>query len=627
MFKSKFKILLFISLIALVIFTITIEAKYITNNRDTQTDTNPMEFEEVDFTDDYQLLYETENLDYYYRKDTDCFVIKDKRNGYSWKTGIDTLTSKELLKRYEDKLLEELMMHDNLTAEEEAKITEEIMKKYLTPASTMTDTYVYRANSAISIEYINEKNNTFYASSNNPKVTVKYSKDKNDKSIFKFSYDFTKIIDLKLEVLYDFSDKGINVQLLDETITGEAQSSLMAIEIFPFLGAVGGEFIPFDFDEPMWEYDNEDLKFKADLIDGYSVIPDGSGALVRFRKNNQSFTTIDLPVYGNNYAVAERQYSSVNNYLSDVVASMPMFGMVHGFEQNAFFAYANAGDMYMHILSVPYPQNNVFYNLTYAKFIYNHLYFQVYNDAGAGNFTVMTERNHFNISMNYEFLCGDGEEDGLKADYIGIAEAYKNVVKDSLKVNRQSTNDIPIRIDFLMSDSEPSIVGFSDVIMTTTDDVDYILSDLVNNNVSNISSGLYGYDDGGITLHKLDKLKFNNKVGSKKDYKDLLNKYKDMGIDISFVDDYLYINNEVYNLAGKANKHYNGQYNVYYNWNGGNQDIMSYAYLRNDIAAKYSNKKINKITKKINPESYTINGISNHIVSHYKNPVTDAINS
>ncbi|MBO5712153.1 MAG: hypothetical protein J6R47_04875, partial [Acholeplasmatales bacterium] len=209
MFKSKFKILLFISLIALVIFTITIEAKYITNNRDTQTDTNPMEFEEVDFTDDYQLLYETENLDYYYRKDTDCFVIKDKRNGYSWKTGIDTLTSKELLKRYEDKLLEELMMHDNLTAEEEAKITEEIMKKYLTPASTMTDTYVYRANSAISIEYINEKNNTFYASSNNPKVTVKYSKYKNDKSIFKFSYDITKIIDLKLEVLYDFSDKGI----------------------------------------------------------------------------------------------------------------------------------------------------------------------------------------------------------------------------------------------------------------------------------------------------------------------------------------------------------------------------------------------------------------------------------
>ncbi len=625
MFKGKIKIFVFISLILVTIFSITIEAKYITNNRDTLTNTSRMEFEEIDLTDDYSFLYETEYLEFYYRSKTDCFVIKDKRNGYSWKTGIDALTSKELIKNYENKLLEELLMYDSLTPEEEERITKEFMEKYLTPAPTMTDTYVYRANSAISVEYINEKNNTFYASTNNPKVNVKYAKDKKDKSIFKFTYDFSKIIDLQLEVIYDFGDKGINVSILDETITGEGQASLMAIEVFPFLGAVGGEFIPYDFDEPMWEYDNEDLTFKAELIDGYSVIPDGSGALVRFRANTQKFTTIDLPVYGHNFAVNQREYSREDNWLKDAVASLPMFGMVHGFEQNAFLAYASEGEMFMHILSVPYAQNNVYYNWTYGKFFYNQLYFQVYNDTGAGNYSIMSERNHFNISMNYEFLCGDGSEDGLKADYIGIAEAYKKVVKDSLSVNKQETNDIPIRIDFIMADSEPAIIGFNDVVMTTTDDVDAILQDFVDNGILNVNAGLYGYDDGGITIHKLDKLKFNNDIGSKSDYKKLISKYKDMGIDISLVDNYLYINNAAYNLAGKAAKHYNGQYCVFYNWTGGNEDILSQAYLRSDVALKYSTKKFNKINKKLDPMSQTINGISNNFISHYKGSIVDAM--
>lgn len=619
MLKDKLKLISIITLILLISSAIAVSATYIPNNRDTLKDPEPMVFEAFDFTDDYNELYSKENLTFYYRKSTDCFLIEDLRNGYVWTSGINQLTDKEMIKAYEDALYEELFSYDNLTEEEEAKITKEIGEKYLLPVSTMTDTYVYRANSTLTIEYFDEVNARKIVSTNNPKVKVKFSKETTDKSIYKFSYDFSKVIDLYVDVIISFSEKGFNVQILDESIVGEAEKDLVAIELFPFLGAKGGEFIAYDFDDPMWEYENEDLLFKEDLIDGYSVLPDGSGSLVRFRQNTQDFNSIDLAVYGENLGVNERQYSNANNYRRNAVASLPMFGMVHGYNQNAFLAYADSGDRYMHILSVPYGQNNVFYNWTYAKFFYNLLYFQVYNDKGNGNFKRLEERNHFNISMNYEFLHGDGKDDNLSADYIGIASAYKEVIKDSLTQSKTEFNDIPIRIDFIMSDVEPAIVGYNNVVMTSAKDVKNILNELYDSGIYNINSGLYGYDKGGITLHKLDKLKFDASIGTANDYEKLIEEFRNKGIDISFVDNYFYINNEMYNLSGKAVKHYNGQYCLYYNDIAGNENIQISNLLRSELAVKYSNKKLNKIMNKVNLDSYTINGVSNNFVSHHRN--------
>ena len=191
MSKGKIKILFSFLILVVCALAIIGEAKYITNNRDTQTNPSPMDFKELELTDEYTLLYEKSNFEYYYHKSTDCFLIKDKRNGYTWKTGIDQLTSKQMLKNYENALLEALMYAEaesetgKLDKDTEDAITKEIQEKYLLPASTMTDTYIYRANSTITIEYIDSANNTKRISSNNPKVKAKYTKDKENKGTFK----------------------------------------------------------------------------------------------------------------------------------------------------------------------------------------------------------------------------------------------------------------------------------------------------------------------------------------------------------------------------------------------------------------------------------------------------------
>lgn len=594
MSKAKAGILL-IAMIVIYAVVVTIQAVYVTNNRDTLENPTPMEFEEI-FLDEneYEFLYETDNLSFHYRKKTDCFVIKDKRNGYSWKTGIDSLTKTQL--------------------EEIASISEE-KENECVPAPTMSDTYVNRANSAISVGYYDQAYNQRIISSNHNDVRKNYSKA--SASVYKITYTFTRI-DLTVEVIFTFSNKGINVSIPDAGITGTGQSTLYMIEVFPFLGAVGGEFVAYDFEDELNGYDNEDLITRTPSIEGYSILPDGSGGLIRFNQNTQEFSAIDLPVYGENAALLTYYYTSQNAYKEEKNASMPVFGMVHGYQQNAYLAYADKGDSFMHIMSVPYGLNDVCYDWTYAKFIYNFRYFQVYNQAGQGNFKIMNDRYHYDISMNYEFIEGDGTSDNLPATYIGVANAYKEVISAELTTKKKDYDSIPMRVDFIMADSQPAIIGNETVVVTNVNDVDYILNDLLQSNITNINTGLLGYQDGGITLQKKETINYNSQIGSKSEYKKLFSKYSALGIDISFAENYLSINSDIYNLSGKAAKHYNGWYSEYWDSTLGNDNIPMSNYLRSDVAIKYATKQINKAIKDTGLTSYTISGISNKVVNHYR---------
>lgn len=600
MLKAK-KTLIISFIILFVISALCLERIILANNRETLPDPEPMVFEEITFDDEeYELLYENSKLAYRYHPRTDCFVIKDKRNGYTWKSGIDSLTRSAL---------------------EDLAIMSENKKEDLVPAPTMTDTYVERANSTLTVQYYDTALNLKNTSSSNKQVSKSYKKA-SGKNTYSFSYSFSKI-DIKIVVLISFDEKGMNVSIPDENITGEGQSSLANIEIFPFLGATGGEFVSYDFNDEYNGYDNEDLIFRSEMIDGYSIIPDGSGALLRFKSNTQEFSEIELPVYGVNASHAGTNYSVEQPYIEEKNASMPMFGMVHGYNQNAFLAYANSGDPYMSIVSVPFGLNNVCYNWTYAKFKYNFKYYQIYNQAGQGNYKLMKERNHFDISLNYQFLQGSKEESNLSADYIGVANAYKEVINNSFTSQKAKASSIPMRVDFIMSDTAPSVVGRENVVVTNTDDVRRILNELGSIGVNNINSGLLGYQDGGITFGLKNKVKYVSEIGSKKDYKKLISEFNEKGIDISLAEDYYFINDIMYNLSGKATKHYNGWYDGYLDNTLGYIGYLNI--LKPSVAKTYANKQIKSIIKDLKPASLTISGISDHILSHYEESLTDGI--
>ena len=71
-----------------------------------------------------------------------------------------------------------------------------------------------------------------------------------------------------------------------------------------------------------------------------------------------------------------------------------------------------------------------------------------------------------------------------------------------MKERTTEGSNIPIRVDFLMSDSKKGVFSTQQVTVTTADDVRNILSKLTKDGVENINTGLIGWQSGGETLSK-----------------------------------------------------------------------------------------------------------------------------
>lgn len=602
------KIISIFFLLAIITSVITVRAVYVTNNRDTQVEGEKMTFTPLTLSSVYQTLSDTTNLKFSYHKKTDVFVVTDKRNNYSWKTGIDSLTPKDVYRQL-----------DNLEFEDDPDYST------LPDLPSLNDMNVYYANSSINVSYIDENFKAHRLASADKEVEKTYETTKEDSNVFAVTYDFSNTIDISVKVVFKFSADGISVSIPDENITGEDAHSLLDIRVFPFLGATGGAYYKFDLEKHDYDLDN---LVKDDLINGYSVIPDGSGALVRFRKNTKQFKRVELPVYGVNPSNLYMAANDSSEYLEEQNASLPMFGMSHGLDQNAYLAYSEASSSpYMSVVAEPYGLKDIYYYYTYAKFTYNYTYYQIFNQSGAGSPSIRADRYHFDINMNYKFICGVND-DTNNADYIAIANEYKKDVLDKQITNkRNDSENMPIRLDFLMADAVPSFVGSKDSVLTNVHDVNNILTDVMSEGITNINSGLIGYQNGGVTLQSLSGLSFDNAIGSGSDYKKLTASFAAKGVDISFVNDYYNINSTQVSLMSNAARHTGSTYDSYTDKSLGNKDITTYNYLKSSKAKSFAKSQNSKITKHIKSSSVTINGVSNSLVTDEAELPTTAINN
>jgi hypothetical protein len=231
---------------------------------------------------------------------------------------------------------------------------------------------------------------------------------------------------------------------------------------------------------------------------------------------------------------------------------IPLFGMVHGHGGNAFAAYGTAGDEYMEIIAFP-EENTTYYTRAYPRFVYNRLYYQVYNQRGDGYYRTLEERNRFDLEIRYEFLAGssgasDEDTGGLPADYTGIARAYRQFLTETHGLPDQKPSgeglstgpaDIPLRIDFMMADVRDSIVGTTHEVTTTVEDVRAILDDLQGQGIEQIRSNLIGYARGGTVLSRPGTLRLLGQLGGTRGFRELFEAYEDSGVELSFFRDYM----------------------------------------------------------------------------------------
>lgn len=560
-----------------------VRAQYASTARDTKLPPERAEYTAFD-PEGLEKLADAGPLSFYYRESRNVLTVVDNRNGYTWKTGLD------------------LPANDELTDPETPR------------EDKMNALYHALYNSLVTVEY--------YDSSNNVKTTASAAKGDavarlatidGDPAHRRLDVEFTKI-NLQLSVHIYLTETGLRFEIRDEEITGEGQSRLAAIQIAPYMGASGGQKLYYNAETGAY-----DLPVHNPAVPGYIFIPDGCGALMRFSAHTANLRRYVGRVYGNDVASGTYYILREGSAVPVKEPLMPVFGMAYGDRQAAFVGYASSGDEYMEIIVSP-ESGQSFYTNAYPRFVYNTQYYHVYNRQNDGYFKLTADRRHYDVVMHYQFLAGDGQSDGLAADYTGMARAYRAYLLETGVLQKAQTTaaSIPLQVDFVMADSKKSIIGNQEVVTTTAAQAMDMIESIQNMGITHLSVGLMGAQSGGITGGKPWQLGFGN-TGSKSDYRKLLA----MDADISFRQDYLNINATQMSMTDNSARHLSGQL-VRLMLDLGDENttpISETYYARPDKSAGWLYKQA-EAAKALGAESVTVDGITGMAVSDYgRNPI------
>jgi len=529
------------------------------------------------------------DLSFYFKDERDVLSVVDARNGYTWKSGLDVAYNADL--------------------EDACDLVPDDQKIYCTPLEgKLNKTYTGLANSLVTIEYYDaSKSIKRLSSAGYEDVESTLGMVNNDPTHYRLEVDF-KEIDLQLNVHIFLDEQGYSLSIRDDEITGPGQSVLAAVQLSPFLGASGGQQL--FWDPETRDFDRQEAK---PMIDGYVLVPDGPGALIRFVDRNVGLTPYVGNVYGNDPAENAYYYTNDNAFFPFKDPLMPLYGIAHGNRQAAFVAFATQGAPHMTLLVSP-EEDITYYTYAYPRFEYNQLYHQVYNKRGDGYFTLMDERRHYDIEMRYAFLANDGD---IPADYVGMAKTYRNYLIDNNKLQatiNANADNIGIRLDFVMADIKQSILGTEDVVVSTASGVGKILEDLNTLGIRNVSSGLLGWQSGGITSGHPGETKWSDAIGSKSAFTKLIEQAQSFGYDVSFSQDYVRIHRDQINFATGAARHINSWYIETRLW--GEFPVNLFGSAKPKKSAAWIKTQATALDK-LGIESLTIDGIGDTLSSDY----------
>lgn len=407
-------------------------------------------------------------------------------------------------------------------------ITGAVTQSAATPKEDSGATWKNFVNSGVVLEYYKGKAiNINRADMYSGKPTVKISHIKDG---FAAELNF-KTIGISLNVFMTLNENGIRVQVPYSSIKETNQNfKLAAIYVLPFLGFS-----------------------KLGEVDGYMLIPDGNGAIISLEDKNGKFSQpYKAKVYGGNYSV-EANNAAVQKYDDQIATTLdaaeifaPVFGMVHTSAQNAFIGIIESGNYNAEIYAYP---NGVItdYNWISARYIYREIYHYLTGQTASIR-SAQENSETFDIDVVYRFTGGED------ADYVGLAKSYREYLKDNEILSKDTDISYSTRLDFFAGDREKALIGKKFVSMTTVEQIDSILSELISKNVKKLSVSLKGWQKNGIYGKITDKVNFESKVGSLKDYSALAEKYADNAEFMLYAD---FLNT----YANSGSKEYIYQYN------------------------------------------------------------------
>ncbi|MCM1305518.1 MAG: DUF5696 domain-containing protein [Butyrivibrio sp.] len=328
---------------------------------------------------------------------------------------------------------------------------------------------------------------------------------------------FQSHVDFSGEIGFDvrvtLSETGMEVYIPQDSITEGVQEGtlLQSIYVYPFFGSSYG-------------YDN----------DGYLFVPDGCGALISTGSKTVAAENYEKQIYGSDIGMGGFKSEDTESMLKNAGdIYMPVFGSVEEEGVQGFAGIVKEGDAYCRILAYASGIRTP-YNLIMPKFIVRETYQMRLSQSGSSLVKNQEERNPGDIRVGYVLLSGQ------EAGYVGMAHAYRQWLLESgvLTKEQDGAGEVPLKLEFVLSEQKDGLLFSKTVKMTTVEQVEEILQELLDAGISNMVSVLRGYSGKGASAAAPASFSFTGKVGSRSEWKKVVEKFSREGIDISLYADF-----------------------------------------------------------------------------------------
>lgn len=309
----------------------------------------------------------------------------------------------------------------------------------------------------------------------------------------RITYHFAETVtQFRIPVEVTLKDDYMQAAVIYSDIEEYGTSQLTSINLFPYFGA------------------------GYQLEEGYALVPDGSGAIIRFSDNTKGARGYNQPVYGSDPSVG-LLLKSTNSSQS---IRMPVFGVKKG--DGAFLAVIHEGEAAASIRAesdVAYSP----YTAVSSAFIYHQQDLTGIRDKESNQRTVLMLQDK-PVSeapcVRYYFLNRDA------ADYSGMARRYQKYLEKETGLTIDAEVDKQVTLQFFGKTSkDANFLGISyqkSVTATTLSDVAEALDTLESGGITGTNVLLYGFEKGGFENQYAFTAAIDSAVGGHKGYASLL---------------------------------------------------------------------------------------------------------
>ncbi len=393
------------------------------------------------------------------------------------------------------------------------------------------------------------------------KKFTEYSYDQLEIDHARTGYEVTEEVlpSFKMALEYYADENGMTVRLPGNGIRYDmTKYRLKGVTVLPFIGS--GNFTQ----------------------DGYAFFPDGSGALFDYERMRQSAVTVSAQVYGEDYA-----YHELQNMKYEKVIRYPVYGMIstevmhtyvnkngkevtvtntkqtadkiresllkEGIEdpqittteyKRGFLAVIESADSLTEIHLRSGGLGGRSHKYVAFENTFNLRPSDVYDlsSTGGGTITVDLDRKYTgSILIRYTMLCDDAIAAEAKKEnrdlvtypttWLGMATAYReylnrNGVLSALEAS-DIKEDIPLYLEsFGALETQTTIATIPVYVMTpltTFGNVLEMYNSLAKNDIKNVNFKMTGFANGGMYYEVPSALNWENAVGGKDGFRDLVN--------------------------------------------------------------------------------------------------------